>query len=336
MRAKCRSTSTATSPRSIQWVDRRAFLKSAAGLAVTVLGIDKTSAPAWGASEAEAAEADVVVSTEWLAENLRAPRQRILDCSWYLPALKRDARAEYRARHVPGAVFFDIDEISDRTGLGAHLLPAAEVFAEKVGKLGIDNQTRVVVYDNNYVSARVWWTFRVFGYDNVVVLDGNLNTWLAEGRPVEAGEVAITPRNFVARKRPELVADWREVLDNITSQKAQLVDARTAGIYLGELPTGYPGIRAGHVPGSINLPWRTIKDAQTGQFLSIEALRERFRSAGVDIDKPVIAMCGSGVVAPILAMSLHRLGRSNWKVYDGSWYEWAQLPDVPKVWTEKE
>jgi thiosulfate/3-mercaptopyruvate sulfurtransferase len=319
-----------------QGMDRRAFLKSASGFAAAVLGINTISRPVFEASAAQTAVDKVLVSTEWLADNLQATNQRIVDCSWYLPALKRDARAEYRAKHLPGAVYFDIDEIADRTGLGAHMLPSAAVFAEKVGTLGIDNQTRVVVYDTSYVSSRVWWMFRVFGHDNVVVLDGGLTKWLAEGRPVEGGEVSVTPRLFTAHTRPELVADWREVLDNITSRKAQLVDARSATRYSGELPTGYPGIRAGYVPGSVNLPWHTIQDPQTGQFLPIDALRERFASSGVDLDKPIIAMCGSGVVASILAMSLHRLGRSHWKLYDGSWYEWAQLPDVPKVWTEKE
>jgi thiosulfate/3-mercaptopyruvate sulfurtransferase len=275
-----------------------------------------------------------LVSTEWLFANLQASNQRIVDCSWYLPELKRDARAEYLSQHVPGAVRFDIDEIADHTGLGAHMLPSAEAFAEKVGRLGIDNQTRVVVYDTNYVSARVWWMFRVFCHDNVVVLDGGLTQWLAQARPVESGEVSVAPRAFVARKRPELVADWREVRDNLSTHRAQLVDARSAKRYSGELPTGYPGIRAGHVPGSVNLPWDTIQDLQSRLFLTRDALPAPFASAGVDIDRPVIATCGSGVTACILALSLHRLGRSNWKVYDGSWHEWAQLPDVPRVWGE--
>jgi thiosulfate/3-mercaptopyruvate sulfurtransferase len=274
----------------------------------------------------------VLVSTDWLSDNLRAPNQRIVDCSWYLPELERDARAEYRTQHVPGAVRFDIDEIADHTSLGAHMLPSAEIFAEKIGRLGIDNQTRVVVYDTNYVSARVWWMFRVFGHDNVVVLDGGLTKWLAEGRPVESREVSVAPRTFSARKRPELVADWREVLDNLSSRRAQLVDARMAKRYSGELPTGYPGITAGHVPGSINLPWDTIEHPHTKQFLSGEELRGRFTRAGVDIDKPIITMCGSGVTACILALSLHRLGRTDWKVYDGSWHEWAQRPEAPKIW----
>jgi thiosulfate/3-mercaptopyruvate sulfurtransferase len=275
---------------------------------------------------------EVLISTEWLAENLEASNQRIVDCSWYLPELKRDARTEYRAKHVAGAVFFDIQDISDHDSPYAHMLPSGEEFAEKVGQLGIDNQTRVVVYDTNYVSARVWWMFRVFGHDNVVVLDGGLTKWLAEGRPVESGDVSVAPRTFVARKRPELVADWREVLDNLSSRRAQLVDARMAKRYSGELPTGYPGIAGGHVPGSINLPWDTIEDPHTKQFLSEEALRGRFASAGVDIDKPIISTCGSGVTACILALSLHRLGKANWKVYDGSWHEWAQRPEAPKVW----
>ncbi len=220
-----------------------------------------------------------VVSTDWLSDNLHASNQRIVDCSWYLPELKRDAHAEYLNQHVPGAVRFDIDEIADHTGLGAHMLPSAEGFADKVGRLGIDNRTRVVVYDTNYVSARVWWMFQVFGHDDVVILDGGLTKWLAEGRPVESGEVGGAPREFVVHKRSELVADWREVLDNLSSRRAQLVDARTAKRFSGELPTGYPGIAPGHVPGSINLPWDTIENPQTRQFLPEMSWRAASRTS---------------------------------------------------------
>jgi thiosulfate/3-mercaptopyruvate sulfurtransferase len=274
----------------------------------------------------------VLVTTEWLARRLGDADLRVLDCSWYLPELQRDAGAEYLRQHIPGAVRFDIDQIADHGGLGAHMLPPAEVFAEKVGRLGIDNRTRVVVYDTNYVSARAWWTFRVFGHDDVAVLDGGLTQWLAEGRPVESGDVAVAPRAFVARERRDLVAAWREVLDNLASRNAQLVDARSALRYSGELPTGYPGIRPGHVPDSINLPWDTIQDPQTKRFLARDALSHRFMQAGIDLNRAVIAMCGSGVTACIVALSLHRLGIRDWKVYDGSWHEWAQLPAVPKVW----
>jgi len=275
---------------------------------------------------------DVLVSTDWLAANLNASNQRIVDCSWYLPELKRDARVEYRGRHVPNAGYFDIEDISDHDSPYAHMLPSAELFAERVGRLGIDNETRVVVYDTNYVSARVWWMFRVFGHDNVVVLNGGLSKWLAEGRAVESGEVSVTPRRFVARKRPELLADWRKVRDNLSSRRAQLVDARTAKRYSGELPTGYPGIASGHIPGSINLPWDTVQDPASKQFLSSDELARRFAGAGVDIDRPIITTCGSGVTACILALSLHRLGRSDWKVYDGSWHEWAERSEAPKIW----
>jgi thiosulfate/3-mercaptopyruvate sulfurtransferase len=276
--------------------------------------------------------ADVLVSTQWLSDNLHAANQLIVDCSWYLPELQRDPDAEYRAQHLPGAVRFDIEDIADHGSPYAHMLPSAETFAEKVGWLGIDNQTRVVVYDTNYVSARVWWMLRVFGHDNVVVLDGGLTQWLAEGRPVESGEARATPRTFVARKRPELVADWREVLDSVSSPRAQLVDARAPKRYSGEIPTGYPGIAGGHMPNSLNLPWDSIQDPNTKRFLSGDELRQRFAAASVDIDRPIITTCGSGVTACILALSLHRLGKADWKVYDGSWHEWAQLPDVPKVW----
>jgi thiosulfate/3-mercaptopyruvate sulfurtransferase len=156
--------------------------------------------------------ADIVVSTQWLADNLHAPNQLIVDCSWYLPELERDADAEYRAQHLPGAVRFDIEDIADHGSPYAHMLPSAELFAAKAGWMGIGNGTRVVVYDTNYVSARAWWMLRVFGHDNVVVLDGGLSKWLAEGRPVESGEMRAAPRTFVARKRLEMVADWREVL----------------------------------------------------------------------------------------------------------------------------
>ncbi len=274
---------------------------------------------------------DVLVTTEWLAAHLHDANQRIVDCSWYLPELKRDARAEYAARHIAGAVYFDIEDISDHASPYAHMLPGAETFAAKVGALGIDNQTRVVVYDTNYVSARVWWMFRVFGHDNVVILDGGLTQWLAEGRPTAAGMERPAAKPFQASLRPQWVADWTEVAANIDARGAQLIDARMAKRYSGELPTGYPGIAGGHIPGSVNLPWDKFLDASSKRFAPASSLASLFTSAGVDPARPVITTCGSGVTACILALALHRLGHQQWKVYDGSWHEWAQRPQTPKV-----
>jgi thiosulfate/3-mercaptopyruvate sulfurtransferase len=273
----------------------------------------------------------ILVTPAWLKENRNAPNQRVIDCSWYLPELARDAHAEYLARHIPGAVFFDLEDIADHASPYAHMLPPAREFAAKVGALGIGNDTRVVVYDTNYVSARAWWMFRVFGHDNVVILHGGLQQWLASGGAVQQGEVQVEAREFKAKAKPELVASRQDVRDNLGSKAAQLVDARTRERYTGEQPSGYPGVPGGHIPDSVNLPWNTIQNPSTKEFLPLPALRERFSAVGVDLDKPVIATCGSGVTACMLALSLQRLGHDNWKVYDGSWHEWAQRPELPKV-----
>jgi thiosulfate/3-mercaptopyruvate sulfurtransferase len=274
---------------------------------------------------------DVLVSTEWLAEHLEAPNQRIVDCSWFLPELKHDGYADYLQQHIPGAAFFSIEDISDHGSPYAHMLPSAEKFAQKVGGLGIDNDTRVVVYDANYVSARVWWMFCVFGHDNVVVLEGGFNRWMDENRPLEGGSVSVAAKSFRAQKRPELVADWKEVLENVSSKRAQLLDVRTAKRFRGELPTGYPGVPTGQIPGSMNLPWDQIMDPTTKDFVPNAFVYQLLLAAGADPRAPVITTCGSGVTACIAALALHRLGRRDWKVYDGSWNEWAQRPEVPKV-----
>jgi thiosulfate/3-mercaptopyruvate sulfurtransferase len=273
----------------------------------------------------------ILVSTSWLKQNLDAPKQRIIDCSWYLPDMKRDARAEYLAKHIPGALFFDLEDIADHASPYAHMLPPAPEFAAKVGALGIDNDTRVVVYDSNYVSARVWWMFRVHGHDNVVILNGGLTKWLQDNGSVEQGECRADAREFVAKPRPQLVASWQDVQTNLATKAAQLVDARTRERYTGEAASGYPGIPGGHIPGSINLPWNTIQDPTTKEFLPVERLRERLLAAGVNLDAPVIATCGSGVTACMLALSLHLAGHDRWKVYDGSWHKWAQRPGLPRV-----
>jgi len=273
---------------------------------------------------------DLLVSTAWLAAHLRDPDLRVVDARWYLPTLGRDARAEYRAAHVPGAVFFDIDEICDRASPLPHMLPDPETFARAVGRLGIGDGDRVVIYGQRYLvaSARVWWTFRVFGHDRVAVLDGGFPAWRAEGRPVEAGEPTPPPRRFTARFRPALVRDLGAMLDNLHARREQVVDARSTGRFAGTEPEPRPGLRGGHIPGSVNLPYERLF-AEDGRLLDPEGLRAAFLRAGVDLAKPVVTTCGSGVTAAVLAFALARLGRPDVAVYDGSWTEWGGRADTP-------
>lgn len=272
-----------------------------------------------------------LVDLAWLAAHLGAPDLRVLDATWYLPHLGRDARAEFRAAHVPGAAYFDIDQIADhRTGL-PHMLPAPAAFARAAGDLGVGDGDRVVVYGGRHLiaSARVWWTFRVFGHDRVAVLDGGFPRWREEQRPVEAGEAAPTPRRFTARYRPELVADLVWLRRNLETRDTQVVDARSAGRFAGIEPEPRPGLRGGHIPGSRNLPYDRLFRPDDGTVLPPGDLRRAFEAAGVDLREPVVATCGSGVSACVLAFALHLLGRPDAAVYDGSWTEWGGREDVP-------
>jgi thiosulfate/3-mercaptopyruvate sulfurtransferase len=273
---------------------------------------------------------DPVVTTEWLAKHLGEPDLRVLDASWHMPQLKRDPRAEFAAAHVPGAVFFDIDAIADHsTGL-PHMLPGAETFAAAVGALGIGTGDRVVVYDVRGVvsAARVWWTFRAFGHDAVAVLDGGLKKWQAEGRPVESGEPAPAPRAFAARPRPELVRDLEAVRANLGSRAAQVLDARSAGRFAGTEPEPRAGLRGGHIPGSLNLPYEALYRPD-GTLKAPDELGAAVRAAGVDLGRPIVTTCGSGVTASVLALGLYLLGRRDVAVYDGSWSEWGGRNDTP-------
>jgi thiosulfate/3-mercaptopyruvate sulfurtransferase len=273
---------------------------------------------------------DSLVTTDWLAKHLTDPDVRVVDGTWHMPQAGRDARAEFEAAHIPGAVFFDIDAIADRTTTLPHMLPSAEAFGAAVGALGIGNGQRVVVYDVRGVvsAARVWWTFRAFGHDAVAVLDGGLRTWRAEGRPVQSGSAAPAHRAFTARLRPELVRDVEAMRANVVSRAAQVLDARSAGRFAGTEPEPRAGLRGGHIPGSLNLPYETLYRAD-GTLKAPDELRGAITAAGVDLGRPVVTSCGSGVTASVLALALYLVGRPDAAVYDGSWSEWGSRSDTP-------
>ncbi len=273
---------------------------------------------------------DPVVTTEWLAKHLREPDVRVVDGTWHMPQAKRNARAEFDAAHIPGAVFFDIDTIADRATTLPHMLPSAAEFGAAVGALGIGNGHRVVVYDVRGVvsAARVWWTFRAFGHDAVTVLDGGLKKWRAEGRPVESGAPAPSRRAFTARRRPELVRDVEAMRANVAGRTTQVLDARSAGRFAGTEPEPRAGLRGGHIPGSLNLPYETLYRPD-GTLKPPDELRGAITAAGVDLARPVVTSCGSGVTASVLALALYLVGRRDVAVYDGSWSEWGSRSDTP-------
>jgi thiosulfate/3-mercaptopyruvate sulfurtransferase len=280
------------------------------------------------------AHPEALVSTEWLAEHIRDPHIRILDSSFKQPGITPTARADYDAGHIPGAVYFDIDDVAQPETSLPHMIPSAERFAEKMAERGIGNDDKVIVYDTNGLSSagRAWWMLRLFGHDNVALLDGGLPKWRREGRPLETATPSVPKRQFTARFRPEMVRDKAAVIANLTSKSELVVDARSTGRFDGSAEETWPGRRRGHIPGSRNVPFDLVTDPQTKQLKDADALRKVFDQAGVPLDAKIVTSCGSGVTACAVAFALHLIGHPGAAVYDGSWSEWG-LPDGPPIAT---
>jgi len=271
-----------------------------------------------------------LVSTEWLARHLDAPDVRVADASWYLPQAGRDAKAEFAGAHIPGAVYFDIDELSDETSTLPHMLAPAPKFASRMRKLGLGDGNLIVVYDGGgiYSSPRAWWMLRAMGHEDVVVLDGGLPKWRREGRPLDDLIPVPQPRHFTPRPNNALIRDFLQVLAACGDGSEQIVDARSAPRFAGHEEEPRPGVRRGHIPGSLNLHYAQLTNGDC-TLKEQKELRALFESAGVDLAKPIVTTCGSGVTAATLVLALHVIGMTNCAVYDGSWSEWGARLDAP-------
>ena len=270
-----------------------------------------------------------LVSTAWLAAHRSDPDLRVIDASWYLPDAGRDAKAEYKAAHIPGARFFDIDEITDNRSNLPHMAPPPEKFVSRMRAMGIGDGHQVVVYDGSglFSAARVWWTFRLMGKMDVAVLDGGFPKWQAEGREVEDMPPVLRDRHITVSRQHALVKDVTQVAHAAKLGEAEIIDARSAARFKGEVPEPRPGLRAGHIPGSKNVPYASLLNPD-GTMKPVADLRAVFEAAGVNLSKPAITSCGSGVTAAILSLALERMGHKNHALYDGSWAEWGMYEDL--------
>jgi len=271
-----------------------------------------------------------LVSTDWLAAHLKNPDLRVLDASMYMPDAERDAKAEYDAAHIPGARFFDIDDISDHRSELPHMVPPVEKFMSRLRAMGVGDGHQVVVYDGAGLmsAARVWWLFRLMGQTDVAVLDGGFPKWVAEGREVEDLPPIVRDRHMTVRVQNHLVRDVTQVSAAAKLGDHEIIDARSAGRFAGTEPEPREGLRSGHIPGSRNVHYASLLN-EDATMMSPETTRAIFKAAGVDFTKPIITTCGSGVTAAVLSLALERMGKTDCAVYDGSWSEWGAFPTLP-------
>lgn len=271
-----------------------------------------------------------LVSTDWLAAHLKDPDLRVLDGTWFMPADGRDARAEYALAHIPGARFFDIDDLSDQRSELPHMAPPVEKFMSRLRAMGVGDGHQVVVYDANglFSAARVWWLFRLMGQENIAVLDGGLPKWVAEGRETEDMEPVIRDRHMTVRRQAHMIKDVTQVSAASKLGDHEILDARSPGRFRGEEAEPREGLRSGHIPGSKNVHYRELLNAD-GTMKAPDELRAVLERAGVDLKKPAITTCGSGVTAAIINLALERIGKTDHALYDGSWTEWGAFPTVP-------
>lgn len=271
----------------------------------------------------------LLVSTQWLEDHLNAPDVRILDATYFMPDDERDGRAEYEASHIPGARYFDIDDVADTRSALPHMVPPVEKFISRMRAMGIGDGHRVIVYDTHgiFSAPRVWWMFRLFGKQDVAVLDGGMKKWLAEGRPVEDIAPVLRDRHFTARRNASLIKDVTQVAASSKLRDVQIIDARSPERFRGEAPEARVELRSGRIPGSMNVYYADLLN-DDGTMKGTPELQKLFDAAGVDLSKPTITSCGSGVTAAILTLAMERLGHRQNAVYDGSWSEWGMYNDL--------